>query len=226
MTVQQVNLYSDEFRPKKDPLSVTNMLVALAVLWLLGAGYAAWLYWDVHQSQAQLAHFTGQNRALQTQIESYQAQLAARAKDQYLETEQSRLRLSLSNTQGLLDAIAKGMNEEGNRIAFASIMVALAKHQLEPLWLEQIKILTGGERVVLTGSTTKPEAVPLYLEALGRETAFSGRAFNEFVLQLPEDGVEDLRHFTVDTQAETDIETEVKTDPALLSDKVSWARQG
>jgi len=220
--VQQVNLYSAEFRPKKDLLALKNMLAILVAVWLIGAISVGWLQWVISQSNAQMADWEQQNEFLQQEVEALEVQLAARTKDPRLEVAAQKLKLQLNNTQSLLDAIARGMDEGVKREVFADVLLALAKHQLDPLWLQQIQIMTRGDRVVLAGTTLHAEAVPRYLQALGSEKAFSGRIFNEFRLQIDGDDNPRYRQFTVDTQAEADPDKPVegaKNDSASRIEK-------
>ena len=215
--MQQVNLYTEDLRPKQDLLALPNMVAIVVAVLVLGTGYSLWQYWDLTQNRRLLAEWEEKNSILTQEVKSIEMQLAARRQDKRLELENDRLRLRLRNTQGLLDAIASGIDEKGNRIAFADVMYALAKHRIDPIWLQQIKILAGGERIVLSGETLQPEAVPVYLQALGQEAAFSGRAFNEFSLKLSEGTDKGVRQFVVDTKAENALDGEDSASLLRLS---------
>ncbi len=198
--MQQVNLYTEEFRPKKDLLAFRNMLAVAAVLLVVCVLYSAYLAWDVRTHEQTLAVLNTANSSMQQEVDGLQAQLEARARDSRLQNENEVLKIRLHNTRLLLAAIEEGINDEGIRQRFGDILLALAKHRIEPVWLSQIQILESGERLSLVGHTREPDQVPVYLRSLGQEAALSGRSFNLFNIEQPEQTPE-LRTFKVDTQA-------------------------
>ncbi len=200
--MQQVNLYTEEFRPRKDPLAIANLIGIVALVLVLAAAYSGYQQWSLAKDRQQVTQAEQRNAVLQSQVEQIQQQLDARAKDKSLEVQHRKLKMQLQNTRGLLDAIASGVNAEGNKISFANILIALGKHRLESVWLEHIRVLRSGERVVLEGQTTAPDALPRYLAALGQESSFAGRAFNEFVVETDPENQSNSRRFQVDTQAQ------------------------
>ncbi|OZG70858.1 hypothetical protein BTA51_23765 [Hahella sp. CCB-MM4] len=197
--MQQVNLYTQEFRPRKDPLAFKNMLMVLGVILVIGGIYSAYLFWDVHQQKQQAALLDQGNVQLQQEVDALQKRLEVRARDTQLQSENDVLKARLKNTQQLLDIIDEGVNDEDEQGVFGEILTALAKHRLEPMWLNRIAILQAGERLILSGQTQEPDVIPQYLKALGTEPVLSGRAFNVFQIEKPEGTRDDTRIFKVDT---------------------------
>jgi len=220
--LQQVNLYTEEFRPKKDPLAFRKILGAAVGLLVLCALYSAYLIWSVIAQEQTLVRIDSANEDLQLEVDGMQARLDARAKDSRLQNDNEVLKIRLHNTQLLLATIKQGVNEEGVRQRFGDILVALAKHRIEPVWLSQVQISDGGERLSLIGHTREPDQVPVYLRAIGQESVLSGRSFNLFNIELPEQA-QDIRTFKVDTQA-----TEVPGNdiPASKKDIPASKKQG
>ncbi|ABC32802.1 conserved hypothetical protein [Hahella chejuensis KCTC 2396] len=200
--MQQVNLYVEAFRPRRDPLSIPVMIAAVVAVMVLGGCYTGYLVW--RSAEVTRSQLTAESRkqALVTEIDNMRAQLEARARDTRLQSDNNRLRLQMQNTEALLAALESGLKADGGAMSYSELMVALARHRQEPLWLQRIRIQQGGERLIFSGATLQPDLLPAYLQALGDEPALRGRAFNMLTLK-PEQESASARLFEVDTYVET-----------------------
>ncbi|MDG9670183.1 hypothetical protein ONV78_20770 [Hahella sp. CR1] len=200
--MQQVNLYVEEFRPRRDPLSIPVMIAAVVAVMVLCGCYTGYLVW--RSADVTMSQLTAESRkqALGVEIDSMRKQLEARARDTRLQSDNDRLRLQMQNTEALLAALESGLKADGGAMSYSELMIALARHRQEPLWLQRIRIQQGGERLIFSGTTVQPDLLPAYLQALGDEPALRGRAFNMLTLK-PEQESASARLFEVDTYVET-----------------------
>ena len=128
----------------------------------------------------------------------------------------------------LAEAMDRGQDQQVDtslgkqRDLFANVLVALARHRVDPLWLRKISIQGGGDRVVMSGITLEPEAVPRYLQALGNDSVFKGRIFNAFVIESNSEEEPEHRQFTIDTHTESELPSEFPSEfPSGLPSGVS-----
>ncbi|WLQ13851.1 hypothetical protein O5O45_29445 [Hahella aquimaris] len=200
--MQQVNLYVEEFRPRRDPLSIPVMIAAAVAVMVLGGFYSGYLVWRSAEVTMSQVAAESRKQALVMEIDTMRKQLEARARDTRLQSDNDRLRLQMQNTEALLAALESGLKADGGAMSYSELMVALARHRQEPLWLQRIRIQQGGERLIFSGATLQPDLLPAYLQALGDEPALRGRAFNMLTLK-PEQESASARLFEVDTYLET-----------------------
>lgn len=175
--LQQVNLYQPALRRRKEPLSAIAMLEACGLaIGLLGAMYG----YELYELNTLQAANEGKLKALNQMRETVAAlQKTQRARDpgKALEQEIQTTQKELARRRRLVDLLSRG--SFGNTSGFSEQFAALARQRIDGAWLTQIGIAAGGESVTLQGITRAPELVPIYLERLLEEKAFTGLAFDE-----------------------------------------------
>ena len=170
---QQVNLYQPIFRKQRKVFSAVTIAQAAAVFivgLLLIYGYGRWqlaaLGADIDALELQ------RNAAmLQLQVLSAQARPASRAR--LIDDKLREAEIEARQKERLLRAFETG--RIGNVSGFSAHFTALARQQLDGLWLERVEIRDDG--IVLAGAAELGELVPRYLQRLGAETAFAGTEF-------------------------------------------------
>ncbi|WP_416398965.1 hypothetical protein [Allohahella sp. A8] len=182
--MQQVNLYTEAFRPKRDWFSAASLAWFLGIFIALVLAYSAVLMWQDSVGDAELLALQPESTRLQLEVSQLTEQLEQRARDTGLQAKQQTLQQRLQNTNLLLGTIQGRLLNERADASFSAIMIALGKHTTGALWLEDIVIKDSGARLQLAGQTAEPQSLPQYLQALGKEAAFAGRAFNGFQLSL------------------------------------------
>ena len=170
---QQVNLYQPIFRKQRKVFSAITIAQA-AGLFIVGLlliyGYARWQVAALGDDISALE--TQRNAAmLQLQVLSAQSQPAPRSRliaDQLREAE-----IEVRQKERLLRAFQT--RRVGNMRGFSAHFTALARQQLDGLWLTRIAIRDDG--IELVGAAEIGELVPRYLQRLGTEAAFAGTEF-------------------------------------------------
>lgn len=178
---QQINLYQKIDRKKADRFNVVSVIlgmVAVAALLLLAC-----------------AGIGISNQALQQQLLQSQAELDATRKE--VESSRENLR-QLSDVRELDEAIVRlereaqtkrriigklaAMPEEANG-GFSGLMAALGESPVSGMWFTGISFEDGGEHVALKGESRAPDLLPVYLQQLSKQPAFSGRRFSVLRMQ-------------------------------------------
>ncbi len=173
--MQQINLYQPILRKQEKVFSAKNLLQGNLLVFLgllLLYGYTAM---QTRTIQAQLAQVQEQREAQIKQLAELAKQFPAKEKDPGLKGRVDKALEELQHKRMLLAAV----NNMGldNDSGFSEHLNALARQDLPQLWLQHIH-LQQGQQVRLYGSAYQAEQVPLYLQRLGQEKAFSGTAFH------------------------------------------------
>ena len=182
---QQVNLYTNELRPRHQRLTAISALALLAVVLVALVAFMAFFYWQSQQLEQRASQIERQNSQLQQANESMAAQVEARKPDPELERALDRVTNTISRRQRLLGRVENLATN--NQSGFSSRMAALARQVPDELWLTGINLQSAPARMRLSGRTRVPERVPLYLEQLGEEAIFAGQTFQDFQLTRPGD---------------------------------------
>lgn len=184
---QQVNLFQPILGAEKRLFSAVNTAVGLGVMLVSLLCLSAFGSWRTLRTERSLALLERQQAAAMG--------LAMRA----------NMALHPHQTQAQLDADARGLAADiaarehaaeivrrgsgGSSAGFAARLEALARCQLEGLWLGGILLGTGDGGLAMQGGTTNPTLVTSYLSALAGEAAMHGVRFDRLAMHraLPED---------------------------------------
>ena len=174
--MQQINLYQEQFKKRKTPLSSVTLLTLLT---LVAAGlviihYINYLdFSSLQDEQARVvAEFDDFTRKVAV------AEEAAKPKpvDKLLEKEVEQLVVRLQRNQRLLRALTEGAMS--NTRGFSEYFEALANRHVNGTWITRMQIGNGGLSFAFSGKSMTPELVPRYLQNLGNEEVFNNFSFN------------------------------------------------
>lgn len=184
--IQQVNLYTQELRPQREKLQASTALLILALgLVLVVAGAGVFGYQNAGMAR-QVANLAQQNARLEQSVAELAEAVRARQPDQEVEAALARVTETLARRQRLLEKVESlVLSDEGR---FSPQMAALARQIPEDVWLTGVILESEPGQITIEGRTRSAAKVPLYLENLGEEAAFSGRTFGAFRLSRPEEG--------------------------------------
>lgn len=180
--MQQINLYQEEFRTQKDPLSAVliGQVVAgsLAVIFVLAAaaGLMGWRAAVAAQDlKREVADLTEQSRLLAGEL---------RARDKgasFAESVQlAERKLASSKTIRVFLGQLQRTDSEG----FSTIMKDLARLTQTGLRLTTLELNSGGEVVGLTGEAVTSDLMPRFVKGLKKsESRLAEKAFSSRILQ-------------------------------------------
>ena len=180
MSMQQVNLYQDELRPKKlnySAVMLTQLCVILVVVFAVATGF---IYFQLQQHQMKLALSQQKQKSAMSSLQKIQTELSLRKKDATLAKRIVDRTKELSSKQKVLNILSR--DEFGNTKGFIEHVSGLARQRIEGLWLTKIRIASGGTNVSLTGTTNQPSLLPKYLQRLSAEKAFAGTEFESLLM--------------------------------------------
>lgn len=184
--IQQVNLYTQELRPRKERLQA-GTLAGLVVLALLAVAVAAGM---VRHEAAELDErvdaMVAENLRLEQRITDLSAQVQARQPSPDIREALDRVTATLVRRERVLERVENLVLTGGGR--FSPQMAALARQIPEDVWLTGIRLDARATRMVIEGRARSGALVPTYLEKLGDEPVFAGETFGAFRLTRPEQG--------------------------------------
>lgn len=192
---QQVNFYTDQFKPKKDLLTLENMLL----IWLAGIVLVLALY-NFEYQKAEMAEknflLTQQREQhQQRQLQSLQKSFSARGDALVLEKTLIDMQASLQQRNFVLEQL--GLRAGGLKRGVAALMENLATMPIKGLWLTQISINQG--QLSVSGLTNEAEKVPQLIQQLQRITSLQDKRFVRLEIKTFEEN-EALLEFTLQSE--------------------------
>lgn len=174
--MQQINLYRDEFRERRDFTDSRHLALAfvlvIVVLGLVSAGLA----WRAGVAEQRAAALASERDGLQGELASLRARVQARADNAGDDgAAVARLRRELAAKRRLLEHLET--RGAGTGPAFSAYLEGLARSTVESLWLERLELRDGGRRIRLAGHALAPEKVPALLDRLAAVEPFRGHSF-------------------------------------------------
>lgn len=184
--MQQINLYQDQFRTRRDLLGARFIALALGVLLIALVGISVWLQFEAAETASRLAaaeqrrdRVEQQMLAMRTRLEKIEAEDAARV------DLPARLRAELAAKRRLMDYLEGG--PLARRDGFSRHLEGLARRVVDDLWFDRVVFELGGDRLRLEGHALRAEDVPRMIAALGDEAVYAGHAFRSLLIERPED---------------------------------------
>jgi hypothetical protein len=180
---QQVNLYTPLLRQEPKLFSAGAIAIALAIfaVGLLSITGVAWwrnaaLDRELHELEAQ--------RAAKSRLVNATAQLIHGEQDPVrIEAHLRDMALELERREKALRGLQAGA--AGTRTGFADRMAALARQQVDGLWLHGVVFSSDSAHFTLSGSALRAELVPIYLARLANEDALAGASLESFEIRQP-----------------------------------------
>lgn len=182
---QQINLYRDDFRPRRKPLDSFHMSLALLGLIAVLVAWNGWQYWQVVRSEAQLELARDRLAVAEDRVADLRERTEALRVELDDNGELARLDEEIRAKQRLLRYLEEGPLAE--RGGFSRYLEGLARRTIDDLWLNTIVLRDGGARLRFEGHALSPARVPELISALGDEPAYLGHAFRTLSIDRPEE---------------------------------------
>ena len=178
---QQINLYAPVFRPQKVSWSAGSLIKLTVLMVLLLGAASAYGYYRTAQLASEQQQLESRNQEIQTQLETISAQSTQKNQTETLEERLKSLKEKRNLSRKAL-ALLKNQTDE-MPAPMSKFFLALARQTITGIWLNSIVIQQGGETIMLAGKTYSPDLLPIFIETLRSETAFSGTAFQSLSIQ-------------------------------------------
>lgn len=181
---QQINLYQPVLHERKVPLSATMAagILAAALLIALLAGLVG--MWRGTALQDDLQHLQSRQSEIMQRIDEFKRLYPPKTPDVALVARVERMMQARQARITLLQLLTE--KQPGNSQGFSTNLEGLAREDLTTVWLRRIRFTAGGRELLLEGSTTRAEDVPVYLQRLTRQRDYTGREFEHLQLARSE----------------------------------------
>lgn len=183
--MQQINLYQASLRQPQETLSIRQVgKLLIGMLVLLGVANAIQV-WLGYRSNNTLVELRTEQQAIIATVQTLNQEIVARNDNGKIAAQLSELDRELQNKQQVFQLLSG--KRFGNVDGFATQFSGLARQRIEGLWLTELYIHDGGEKLNIRGTTMQPELLPRYLQRLSKEPVFHGVEFKTFVMQRDKD---------------------------------------
>ena len=182
----RINLYAEEFRPRRQWATLPQMVLVWALcLLLLGASLLT-VHWLLGRQQAANQQQELTLSAVRLEGERLQAEQARRQPDAALSQQNKVLAHQLLIKQQLLSSLTA--REMLKSSGFAVLLADLARIRSPGIALQHIQLDEG--RIALSGFASSSQDVPAWVNRFAETEALSGKAFSE--LEISRDGAGQL----------------------------------
>ncbi|MGO9512618.1 MAG: hypothetical protein ACLP2F_03115 [Steroidobacteraceae bacterium] len=178
---QQINLYQPILGAEKRLFSARAIGLGLAILAVCLGGLAAFGAWRTGRVERSVALLEAQQAAQLATLERASAALQPGRSLADLQEQAKNLSADIAARQRALDLVRLGAASPAT--GFAARLEALARRQLDGLWLHTIVVGSAEGRLALRGATVDPQLVPAYLAALAEEPALAGVRFDKLAMR-------------------------------------------
>jgi hypothetical protein len=178
---QQVNLYQPILGAERRLFSARAIAVALTVLAVCLVGLGA--YGTLHTRRIEYSIDLLARRETANIALAERASLAGRPSQslEQLDAEAQDLSADIEARRRTLEVVRRGGGTAAT--GFAARLEALARPQIDGIWLSSVIVGSGEGRLALRGGTTDPRLVPAYLSALAEEPALAGVRFDRLAMR-------------------------------------------
>lgn len=183
--MQQVNLYLPEFRPRREPVNATHMVLAVVLVLLVMLIWSSVSATRTAGQQAALQAEREQLQDLQREVQRLSAQWPAR-RGASAEQQVGELRSEVQRREQILQLISR--QNLGNAEGFSAQLQTLARASMDELALSRFDLKSGGNYVELAGRVRRPELVPQYLQRLREDESFAPVRFGVLEVARETDG--------------------------------------
>lgn len=181
----RINLYPDYLKPKKELLTLKNVVIScgiLAAVILSSYGYMAWQNKGI---QEEIAVVKSKGSALKSELKRYQAQLDKHKPDANKLAAKARLEREISAKRDSLKAVSRF--DQSQRVGYSGVMQSLAKLNSNEISLSEIDIRNN--TLNLKGLAKSPSSVPGWVNRFKNEISLVGRTFNDVTIGRNEEGI-------------------------------------
>ena len=180
---QQVNLFNSALLPKPDIFSARMVLSGLAATLALAVVLAASASWNA--AQLAEADRVSEMRLTQTRddITRMTQELSARKPSSQLTAELESLDALYAGRSEVIEVLNSGSLGDTNGVS--GYFKALARENVEGLWLTGFTVVGAGKDITLEGRTLRADLVATYLRKLNTEEILRGHEFAMLSVQKP-----------------------------------------
>lgn len=193
---KQVDLFSESLVPRQLRINfllvcgVCGVVAGLMVIASIISGMV------VKSAEQDVAVAAANKKRLDQQYQNLMAAKAARKVSPELLTDLEHAQREAKVKQQLLRLV--GQSEQNRQQPYSQLMTDLASVDESRVWLEQISI--SGQQLALLGMASDAEAIPLWIQQVGKQGYLQNKSFNQLVISEQEQ----LHSFSLRTEPSED----------------------
>lgn len=184
--MQQINLYQEQFRIRRDPFDARHLGVGFLLLVLALAGASAWLQQQADEVAVRAAALERERDRLEQQVLAMRAQLEEH-RDEAVDGDDrvTRLRRELAAKQRVLEYLESGPMAQ--RDGFSAHLAGLSRRVIDDLWFDRVVFEQGGRKLRFEGHSLQADGVPRMIAALAEEEVYAGHVFRTLIIERSEE---------------------------------------
>jgi hypothetical protein len=200
--IQQINLYQFGDQDDSDILHNPYLLAILASIFLLFA-ISAFNLVQLYNHQETKQQLQMQLQAAQSSLQQLQVKYPKQQIDNGLNQQLQQTRGYYQNLSQIIELFSNPSADRNQ--GFSGYFSALAEQADNQVWLTGIHIDNEDDEITLSGSTFKPDQIPLLFQRLQHTSIFKGKHFARLDVR-PSELTQDLVDFTVSTKSDSEKE--------------------
>jgi hypothetical protein len=173
--IQQINLYQDVLNKNQSKPVASTHTYGVVLTLLLFLGFSIYLLIDQSNTKERLQKAQQQLSDAEIEVQQLQVQYPSQQVDPLITQEISRLQNILTSLSQVVYLLSDNKSDQTQ--GFSKYFSALAKQSISDVWITDININAEQNNLSLQGSTFKSEKIPVFLQKLHNEPAFTGRTF-------------------------------------------------
>jgi Tfp pilus assembly protein PilN len=183
---QQINLFNPAFEEQKQVFAAATMAQALCLLLAGVIGLCFYAGARVSQLEGDATAGARQLAKMQARLASVSSEFAPRQKSAALDAELAQAEQQLASLHKVEGVLVSG--QLGNTQGYSDYFKALARQNVDGLWLTGVSIAAAGNEIGVHGRALDPTLLPGYLARLTREKSLQGKAFGSLQINRPAPG--------------------------------------
>ena len=195
---QQINLYTAEFRPETNAFQSMFMFQAAGILifaLMCITFYARHEVAGVDRETELVAQL--ETTAIE-RLQSVGPLIASMTGERTWAEQLEDATRMLAERQAVLNLVKS--TSLGNTDGFSGQLFALARQDVDGIWLTRIVLASATQSTRIEGRTFRAELIPAYVQDLTDEPAFSNLRFHRFQIDSPVDDDGSALRFSMDSQ--------------------------
>lgn len=185
---QQINLYRPVFRRQEKKFSATAMAqagvaIVLGVVLIYGV-----MWWQLADMRGALRRAEQQHVAANLRLQETAQRLGTRVPKEGETDVVTRLEREVAALRQAQQTLNR--NQFVSKGGYSDYFLALARRNMNGLWLTGVTISDAGESLTLEGRTIDAVNVPRYVQNLAGERVLAGKEFEVFVISGEKSGAE------------------------------------
>ncbi len=181
--MQQINLYEDTLRGESDAFSVRTLIGGLGIVLAGLVAISGFVLWRVAVLDRQLHSLQSQAELRRNLVAKGDLVANSAQAGPALEARLRNMAIALDRRQRALRYLQSGA--AGTESGFSARLAALAREQVDGLWLRGVLLSGDSTHFELSGEALRAELVPVYLSKLAAEPALAGTKLQLLEIRAP-----------------------------------------